>query len=106
MPWPSAVASAMVASMSDVALAWSPRRDASIIAVNGAARLPVASLTASASATREAAAAKSPLQVTAVPSAPSRIGSRSSAPRSRATWICRASIVCQASSSHSALAAA
>ena len=82
-----------------------PRRAASIIAVNGAARLPVASQTASASATSAAAVAKSPLHATAVPSAPSRIGSWSSAPASRASRTCRTSIARQASSSHSALAA-
>ena len=43
-------------------------------------RLPVASQIASASAIREAAAAKSPLQTTAAASAPRSIGSWSSAP--------------------------
>jgi muconolactone delta-isomerase len=49
----------MTASISGAASAWSPRRDASIIAANGAARLPVTSQTASAFAISEAAAAKS-----------------------------------------------
>ena len=70
----------MVASISGAASAWRPRSDASIIAVNGAARLPVTSQIASASAIRAAAAAKSPLHATAVPSAPSMTGSWSSAP--------------------------
>jgi len=50
------------------------------MAVNGAARVPVASQTASASAIRDAAPAKSPHHTTAVPSAASMIGSWSSAP--------------------------
>jgi len=65
----------MVPSISGAASAWLPRRDASIIAVNGAARDPVTSQTASASALRAAAAAKSPVHATAVPSAPSMMGS-------------------------------
>ena len=96
----------MVPSISGVASAWRPRREASIIAVNGAARDPVTSQTVSASASRAAAAAKSPLHAMAVPSAASMIGSWSSAPASRASWTCRVSIARQASSSHSALAAA
>ena len=105
MPWPAAAASARVASISGAASAWFPRREASIIAVNGKLRLPVTSQTASASATRAAPAAKSPLHTTSVPSEASRIGSRSSAPASRASWTCRTSIARQASLSHRALAA-
>ena len=76
------------------------------MAVNGAVRLPVAAQTASDSAIKDVAAAKSPLQATAVPRAPSMIGNWSSAPTSRASSTCRTSIARQTSSSHSALAAA
>jgi hypothetical protein len=72
----------MAASISGTASAWSPRTDASIIAANGAARLPVTSQTASASAISDAAAAKSPLHTAAVPTVPSMISSWSSAPAS------------------------
>ena len=106
MPWPAAVASATVASISGSASARSPRKAASIMAVNGADRVPVAWQTASASAISVAASAKSPAHTTAVPSAPSRIGSWSSAPAARASRTCRPSITRQAASSHRALAAA
>ena len=106
MPCPSAAAWAMVASISGAASDSLPRRHARIIAPYGAARLPVASQTASASAISEAAAAKSPLQAALVPSAPRSIGSWSSAPLARASRTCRTSSACQTSSSHSALAAA
>ena len=74
--------------------------------MNGAARVPVTSQTASDSAISDAAAAKSPPHTAAVPRAPSMIGSWSSAPTSRASRTCRRSMARQASSSHSALAAA
>ena len=55
VPWPPAVASAMMPSISSVASASRPRSPASAIAACGAMRVPVASLTASTSAISSAA---------------------------------------------------
>ena len=60
VPWPPAVASVMTPSISSVAPASWPRSPASAIAAYGPMRVPVASLTASTSAIKRAALAKSP----------------------------------------------
>jgi hypothetical protein len=72
---------------------------------HGVKRVPVAAAIVSASAIREAAAAKSPRQVVRMASAFTEITIWASKPTSRQNWSWRAAIVCQRSSSHTILAA-
>ena len=74
-PCPAAVPSSMAARISGAASASRPRNEASIIAAKGASRDPVASQTAAASATSEAAAVKSPPHTASMAIMFSRIGS-------------------------------
>ncbi len=73
------------------------------MALYGAMRVSVASVTASASAITSAALAKSPRHVTRMANAVRSIGSRASAPASRASWSWRVLIACHVSSSQSTL---
>ena len=67
--------------------------------------MPVAAVTASASAITEAASLKSPLQVTTMPLPCSAVASCASAPASRASCNCRVMTASQLSTSQSAAAA-
>ena len=69
IPWPPASAALIIASISGMASAWLPRRQASWRAAFGWTRDPVASRTALASVVWEAAAPKSPLQAAIMPAA-------------------------------------
>ena len=100
VPWPPAVASSMVASISSEASASCPRSAASTSAPYGPTRVPVASLTASASAISSAAVAKSPPSATACPSTLTLTARTSSAPESRASSTPRVATARHVSKSH------
>ena len=106
VPWPPAVAASIVASISAVASASWPRKAERTSAAYGATRAPVASVTASASATSRPARSKSPLSETAWPSTLTPTARTSSAPASRATWTSRVATSRHVSKSQTKAAAA